>query len=66
MSTLVGWICLLGCPILLLLGALLNWRLNGWLGGAGLVAFVSGFAILVAQMRDGEPTLDDPDDGAVV
>ena len=63
--TRLAWAALLGGPALIGLGALLNIGLDSWVVVLALVAFLGGFATLVARMRDHGPD-DGWDDGAVL
>ena len=64
--TKLAWLGLLGGPVLLVIGLLLRLDLSGWLGILAVGAFVAGFVVLVARMKDRPPTDWGPDDGAVV
>lgn len=63
--TRLAWAALVGGPTLIVLAALLNIPLDGWVVVLALVAFLGGFATLVARMRDRGPD-DGWDDGAVL
>ena len=63
-TTRLAWLGAIGGPILMLLSALLG--LGSFFAGAGLAAFVTGFGILVARMKDRAPQDDGWDDGAVL
>ena len=57
----IAWAGTLGGPALLVANHVLGW--GSWIGGAGVAAFMGGFILLVARMRNDR----DPDDpGAVV
>ena len=60
----LAWFGAIGGPILMLLSALLG--LGSLFAGAGLAAFVIGFGVLVARMKDKAPHDDGWDDGAVL
>jgi hypothetical protein len=60
-----AWAAALGGPLYFLIAALLGWRISGWSAVLAICAFVGGFAVLVARMKDRTGS-DDPDDGAVV
>lgn len=59
-----AWLGVIAGPILLLLVVLLD--LPGVLTAAGLVAFIAGFAALIARMPDRARQDDGWDDGAVL
>ena len=60
----LAWAGAVGGPLVMLLSLLLG--LGGLITGAGVVAFIAGFAVLVARMDD-RPRQDDGwDDGAVL
>lgn len=59
-----AWLGVIAGPILLLLVVLLH--LPGVLTAAGLVAFIAGFATLIARMPDRARQDDGWDDGAVL
>lgn len=61
---LLGWIGLLGVPVLVLVALLVKVTVPSWLGVMLMAWFVGGFVYLVASMRSGPR--DDDDDGAVV
>ena len=61
-----AWAAVIGGPLFLVLGAILNLDLSGWAGFLALSAFVGGFVTLVARMKDRPPHGLDGDDGAVV
>jgi hypothetical protein len=63
--TRLAWAALLGGPALVVLAALLHIGLDPWIVVLSLVAFLGGFATLVARMHDRGPD-DDWDDGAVL
>ena len=62
----VAWAAVLGGPLFLVLGTILNLDTGGWLGLLAVAAFVGGFVTLVARMKDRSETDLDGDDGAVV
>ncbi|MGI5159695.1 hypothetical protein [Microbispora sp. CA-102843] len=62
----VSWLALFGGPAYLLLAALLDWPMDGWIVFAAVSAFIAGFVILVVRMGDGPPADSGWDDGAVV
>ena len=61
-----AWAAVLGGPLFLVLGTILNLDLASWAGFGALSAFVAGFVTLVARMKDRPPPGLDGDDGAVV
>ncbi|GEM_PF-977068 len=61
-----AWAALFGGPGYLFLATVLNWRLPGWAELAAVMAFVTGFVVLVARLGDGPSRRDGPDQGAVV
>ncbi|MBI1377611.1 MAG: hypothetical protein GC157_09045 [Frankiales bacterium] len=64
--TRLAWAAMLGGPALIVLAAILRIPLEGWVVVTALVAFVGGFATLVARMHDRAPHDDGWDDGAVL
>ncbi|MEU8274411.1 hypothetical protein ACFYOK_02175 [Microbispora bryophytorum] len=62
----LSWLALFGGPAYLLLAALLQWPMDGWIVFAAVAAFIAGFVILVVRMGDGPPADSGWDDGAVV
>jgi hypothetical protein len=61
---LLGWIGLLGVPVIVLLALVVKVPVPSWLGLMLMAWFVGGFVYLVATMHSGPR--DDDDDGAVV
>ncbi len=61
-----AWIALFGGPGYLLLGTLLSWQIAGWAALTAVIAFVTGFIVLVIRLGDGPSKRDGPDQGAVV
>lgn len=61
-----AWLAVVGGPVLLLLGVLLQWEMTWWLTTLGIGGFLGGFATLVARMQQGDDEDDDPGRGAVV
>ena len=61
-----AWLALFGGPGYLLLATLLGWQIAGWAALASVIAFVSGFVVLVFRLGDGPSKRDGPDQGAVV
>ncbi|MEV4297331.1 hypothetical protein [Microbispora rosea] len=62
----LSWLALFGGPAYLLMAALLQWPMDGWIVFAAVAAFIAGFVILVVRMGDGPPADSGWDDGAVV
>jgi hypothetical protein len=62
-TTNAAWAALFGGPLYLLMAAVLNWQVPGWVAFLAVAAFVGGFVTLVLRMGD-DPR--DPDDGAVI
>jgi hypothetical protein len=60
----LAWCGLFGAPLLMLAAVVFGWAYPSWLTFGLVVAFVGGFAFLVATMPS--DTGDDWDDGAVV
>ena len=61
-----AWTALFGGPGYLFLATTLGWQVPGWAELAAIVAFISGFVILVSRLGDGPSRRDGPDQGAVV
>jgi hypothetical protein len=61
-----AWIALFGGPGYLLLATLLSWQIAGWAALTAVIAFVTGFVVLVVRLGDGPSKRDGPDQGAVV
>jgi hypothetical protein len=61
-----AWIALFGGPGYLLLATLLSWQIAGWAALTAVMAFVTGFIVLVIRLGDGPSKRDGPDQGAVV
>ncbi len=61
-----AWMALFGGQAYLLFASLIGWQIAGWQALACVVAFVSGFVILVIRLGDGPSKRDGPDQGAVV
>ncbi len=61
-----AWAALFGGPGYLFIATTLGWEVSGWAQLAAIVAFVSGFVILVSRLGDGPSRRDGPDQGAVV
>ena len=65
-STKIAWAALFGGPAYLLLAALFDWYMQGWVLFAAVACFIGGFVALVVRMGDGPPNDSGWDDGAVV
>ncbi len=61
-----AWLALFGGPGYLLVATVLGWQMPGWAELLAVVAFVTGFVVLVSRMGDGPSRRDGPDQGAVV
>jgi hypothetical protein len=61
-----GWTALLGGIVLLVVPALFGHTIGTGLLTIAILAVVGGFITLVMRLKDGTPSDDDPDDGAVV
>ena len=66
LGTKIAWFALFGGPAYLLLAAVLDWPMDGWILFAAVAAFIGGFVALVVRMGDGPPKDSGWDDGAVV
>jgi hypothetical protein len=64
--TRLAWGAMLGGPALIVLSALLHIGLDSTIVVIALVAFLGGFATLIARMHDRAPQDDGWDDGAVL
>ncbi|MBO3745564.1 hypothetical protein J5X84_05730 [Streptosporangiaceae bacterium NEAU-GS5] len=64
--TKAAWLALFGGPAYLLLAALFDWPMDGWIVFLAVAAFIGGFVALVVRMGDGPPHDGGWDDGAVV
>ncbi|GAA4580668.1 hypothetical protein GCM10023194_09660 [Planotetraspora phitsanulokensis] len=62
----LSWVALFGGPAYLLLAALLDWPMEGWIVFTAVAAFIGGFVTLVVRMGDGPPPDSGWDDGAVI
>lgn len=62
--TKLGWVGLVGGPLLLVLATVAGPSVPDWFIPVGVVGFLAGFVVLVTRMRGGPP--DESDDGAVV
>ncbi|GII76081.1 hypothetical protein Sru01_10630 [Sphaerisporangium rufum] len=65
-GTRAAWLALFGGPAYLLLAALLNWPMDGWIVFTAIAAFIGGFVALIVRMGDGPPPGSGWDDGAVI
>ncbi len=61
-----AWTALFGGPGYLFLATTLSWQVPGWAELAAIVAFITGFVVLVSRLGDGPSRKDGPDQGAVV
>jgi len=61
-----AWLALFGGPGYLLIATLLSWQIAGWAALTAVIAFVTGFVVLVFRLGDGPSKRDGPDQGAVV
>lgn len=61
-----AWLALFGGPAYLLVATLLSWEIPGWAALTAVIAFVTGFLVLVVRLGDGPSKRDGPDQGAVV
>jgi hypothetical protein len=61
-----AWTALFGGPGYLFLATTLGWQVPGWAELGAIVAFITGFVILVSRLGDGPSRRDGPDQGAVV
>ena len=61
-----AWLALFGGPGYLLVATVLSWQIAGWAALASVIAFVTGFVVLVFRLGDGPSKRDGPDQGAVV
>jgi hypothetical protein len=61
-----AWTALFGGPGYLFIATTLGWQVPGWAQLAAIVAFITGFVVLVSRLGDGPSRRDGPDQGAVV
>jgi hypothetical protein len=61
-----AWTALFGGPGYLFIATTLGWQVPGWAELGAIVAFVTGFVVLVSRLGDGPSRRDGPDQGAVV
>jgi len=61
-----AWTALFGGPGYLFIATTLGWQVPGWAELAAIVAFITGFVVLVSRLGDGPSRRDGPDQGAVV
>ena len=61
-----AWTALFGGPGYLFLAITLSWQVPGWAELAAIIAFITGFVVLVSRLGDGPSRKDGPDQGAVV
>lgn len=62
----LAWFGLVGCPLVMLVGAVLGVPYPGWLALLMALAFIGGFVYLVATMPRRRNDEWDGDDGAVL
>jgi hypothetical protein len=62
----VGWLGLVGGPVLLVAAAMFSVALPSWLILIAALGFIAGFVSLVVRMDNGEDRYDDPENGAQV
>lgn len=62
----LSWCALFGGPAYLLLAAVLNLPMDGWIVFTAVAAFIGGFVALVVRMGDSPPPDSGWDDGAVL
>jgi len=61
-----AWTALFGGPGYLFIATTLGWEVPGWAELAAIVAFITGFVVLVSRLGDGPSRRDGPGQGAVV
>jgi hypothetical protein len=61
-----AWTALFGGPGYLFIATTLEWQVPGWAELAAIIAFITGFVVLVSRLGDGPSRRDGPDQGAVV
>ena len=61
-----AWTALFGGPGYLFIATTLGWQVPDWAQLAAIIAFITGFVILVSRLGDGPSRRDGPDHGAVV
>lgn len=61
-----AWTALFGGPGYLFIATTLGWQVPGWAQLAAIIAFITGFVVLVSRLGDGPSRRDGPDQGAVV
>jgi hypothetical protein len=61
-----AWAALFGGPGYLFVATTLHWQIPGWAELAAIIAFITGFVVLVSRLGDGPSRRDGPDQGAVV
>jgi hypothetical protein len=61
-----AWAALFGGPGYLFVATTLQWQIPGWAELAAIIAFITGFVVLVSRLGDGPSRRDGPDQGAVV
>lgn len=67
LPTKLAWLALFGGPAYLLIAAVADWHMEGWVLFTAVAAFIGGFVALVVRMGDGPPGNGGGwDDGAVL
>jgi hypothetical protein len=61
-----AWTALFGGPGYLFVATTLSWQVPGWAELGAIIAFITGFVVLVSRLGDGPSRKDGPDQGAVV
>lgn len=61
-----AWTALFGGPGYLFIATTFEWQVPGWAELAAIIAFITGFVVLVSRLGDGPSRRDGPDQGAVV
>ena len=62
-----AWTALFGGPGYLFIATTLQWQVPRWAEAAAIIAFITGFVVLVSRLGDDGPSRrDGPDQGAVV
>jgi hypothetical protein len=60
-----AWTALAGGPAYLLVATIAGWQIPGWAALLAVIAFITGFTLIVLRMTDKRPE-DDDNDGAVL
>jgi hypothetical protein len=61
-----AWTALFGGPAYLLVASIVGWAVPGWAALGAVVAFVSGFTVVVLRLGDGPSRGAGPGNGAVL